>query len=411
MLNMTSFNELYNKTPENLKRKIEYQMVGTKPEGKLIFGSGIVKDLGIIVKEFNVKSAIIVSDKTLKELGIISLIEELLKIEDIDVDVFSEVEPEPSSVTAEKVSSLVKNNGYDMVFGLGGGSVLDVAKIAAVVGSNSGKVEEYLKGKEIKNNRLPLVLIPTTSGTGSEVSPYVVCSVGKQKYYSSDPQYFADIALIDPLLTATMPGKVTAYTGLDALSHAIEGMTSKASTPISESFGLKSVKYVLNYLERAYKDKEDLEARYYMSWASTLGMLAYVNVGGLYAHSFSYIMTSLKEFPHGLGCGYSLPHTLLYNIDYIKGILSEISMLMGYATKDMSEKEAAMETINAIQELVEKVGVSRGLCDYDIEKHELVTCADELVNKYHRANNPRDLDMKDAETILDNMWKGELKEV
>ena len=203
----------------------------------------------------------------------------------------------------------------------------------------------------------------------------------------------------------------TACTGLDALSHALEGMTSKMSTPISEAFGLKSVKFVLSNLKKAYRDGEDLKARYYMSWASSLGMLAYVNVGGLHAHSFSYIMTSHKGWPHGLGCGYSLPYTLMYNMDYIQDVLADVAVYLGKASPGDNKIDAAQKVIEAITDLVEKIGVPKKLSDFNIKKEELETYAQEMVKNYYRANNPRELDLDKSRELIDMMWKGELKKI
>jgi len=394
---------------DDLKRRIEYQMVGTKCKGKFVFGGGVIKELGQEAKKFDAQNVLLVSDDNIKDVGLVNTVEEILKDKNINVDIFTDIESEPHATTANKLAKIVNNKSFDLIIGLGGGSVMDMAKMSSVIATNTGTVEEYLKGKEIEVDGLPKILVPTTSGTGSEVSPYVVCSVGEQKFYASKPQFFADVALVDPLLTVTMPAPVTSCTGLDALSHAVEGMTSKISTPISEAFGVKSVKFILSYLEKAYKDGEDLEARYYMSWASSLGMLAYVNVGGLYAHSFSYVMTSHKNWPHGLGCGYSLPYTLMYNLDHIKDILSEVSVSSGIASAEDNKEESAKKAIEAMQELAEKVGVNKCLSEFEVEKDDLDIYAKELVESYYRANNPRDLDLESAKELLEDMWNGEMR--
>jgi alcohol dehydrogenase len=406
---MFNLDEYINRLPEKLNKRIEYQMVGTKSKGKFIFGCGVIKDLGKEVKNFNINKVLLVSDETIKKIGIVDTINKILKEKKIEVDLFTDIESEPHSTTANKLADIVNSVKYDAIVGLGGGSVMDMAKISSIMATNSGTVEEYLKGANIEKDGLPKILIPTTAGTGSEVSPFVVCSIGEQKYYASTPQFIADVALIDPLLTITMPPEVTAYTGLDALSHAVEGMTSKKSSPISEAFGSKSIKLILSNLENAYKNGEDLEARYYMSWGSSLGMLAYANVGGLYAHSFSYVMTSHKGWAHGLGCGFSLPYTLMYNLNYVDDLLADIAISLGIASTSDKTIVAAEKIIEVMQELGEKVGVSKKLSDFDVKKEEIETFAEELINNYYRDNNPRIMDLNDAKILLNNMWKGKLK--
>lgn len=395
---------------DELKRPIEYQMVGTKSSGKLLFGGGIVKSLGEEVKKLKAKEVMLVTDETLKKAGIAPLVQGILEEANLLVKVFSHIEPEPHAKTAEELSSVVKEGSFDCIVGLGGGSVMDMAKMASVMATNDGTVEDYLKGMDIKEDGLPNILLPTTSGTGSEVSPYVVCSIGEQKYYVAKPQFFAHIAMVDPLLTVTMPPKVTAHTGLDALSHAIEGMTSKGATPISEAFGGKATKYVMEYLKRAYRDGEDLEARYYMSWASSLGMLAYVNVGGLYAHSFSYVMTSHKSWTHGLGCGFSLPYTMMYNLDTIEEKLKELALVLGQdPTKGTTSM--AKDFISEIQALSVEVGLCKSLKEYGFTQDELNSLAKEMVEQYHRATNPREMKVEDGERLLEAMFEGALDSV
>lgn len=395
---------------KELKRRIEYQMVGTKSSGKLLFGGGIVKSLSDEVKKLKAEEVMLVTDETIKEAGLAPVVQKLLEDANLKVQIFSQIEPEPHAETAKELSSIVQEGSFDCIVGLGGGSVMDMAKMASVMATNTGSVEEYLKGMEIENDGLPNLLLPTTSGTGSEVSPYVVCSIGEQKYYVAKPQFFAHMAIVDPLLTITMPPKVTAHTGLDALSHAIEGMTSKGATPISEAFGAKSAKYVMEHLERAYRDGEDLEARWYMSWASSLGMLAYVNVGGLYAHSFSYVMTSHKSWTHGLGCGFSLPYTLMYNLEYVEEKLAELALLLG---QDPRQGATAMakNLITSIQDLSVRVGLCKSLKEYDCKKEELGELAQEMVEQYHRATNPKEMKVEDGKRLLEAMWEGALDRV
>ena len=287
--------------------------------------------------------------------------------------------------------------------GIGGGSTLDTAKFAAVLGSNQHGASELLHDSTLIEDSLPLVLIPTTSGTGSEISPYIVVSDKGRKLFISSNFAFASTALVDPMLTASMPAKLTAYTGLDALTHAVEGMIG-SDNPFTKALAMQSVSLIFGNLYRAVIDGSDLEARYKLSFASVLGMLAYMQGGGLYAHSMSYVLTEAHGFPHGLGCGLALPYTLKFNESEITSILEDMGRIIAPGTI-VPPAEVAQTFID----LVISLGVPSSLKQAGIETEELQAFACDLVSVYPRAKNPRELTPTLATGLLEMMYDGSLK--
>jgi alcohol dehydrogenase class IV len=401
--------DLLSKVPEHLKEISEFRTTGVKPNGKLSIGFGLADKVGEESLKFGVGKALLVTDKLISSMGLHKITLNSLEKAGFEVDIFDDVEAEPHVETAQAIQEYVRRENYKVVVGIGGGSPMDMAKVAAIMGTNQGDVLDYMTGTLITNEGLPCILLPTTSGTGSEVSPYVVTSKGDKKLFISTPYAYATVAFVDPLLTVTMPPRVTASTGLDALTHGIEGLIGKPN-PFSEILTNKCVEHVFNYLERAYTNGEDLEARYYMSLASVLGMMSYTQGGGLYAHSMSYIMTIHHNIPHGMGCGMSLPYTLMFNIDFVKSMLAKFSNIIDPDYKEI-ESKLAMNTVEKIYEMLIKLGIPVSLNDINIDKTQLTNISNDLVEKYYRTKNPRSMNKEESYALVESMWEGKLKTI
>jgi len=400
---------LLEQIPSNLKGVAEFRTVGTKAKGKLAVGFGLIKTLGDEAARLASDKALLVTDRTMVGLGIHELAAESLRKAGFSVQVFDEVEPEPHVETCQKAQDLMRREGFSVVVGLGGGSPMDVAKAAALAPNNPKDLLDYMTGTPLEGVGLPCILIPTTSGTGSEVSPYIVTSKGDKKLFIGNPCVFGTIALVDPLLTVTMPPKVTACTGLDALSHGVEGMIGKTN-PLTEMFTLKCVEYVFKYLEKAVTNGKDLEARYFMSFASLFGMMSYTQGGGLYAHSMSYILTLDRGCPHGLGCGLTLPYTLMFNLRSIPSVLQKMAPLVGVDKKG-SPEEIGKNVALRFKELVSRVGIPASLKELGVPEQDINRYAEDMVAKYYRANNPRPMSAEEGSAFVHSMWKGTLSEI
>ncbi|MGE5485066.1 MAG: iron-containing alcohol dehydrogenase [Ignavibacteriales bacterium] len=408
---MFNWDELKSGFPEELRRQQVFQTAGAKPHGKLLFGLGAIERLPEEASRLAGGKALLITGKHVRGMGMADFAGGLLERGGFTVTICDDVEPEPTIETGERVLDLCRRGGFSLVVGLGGGSPMDTAKACAILARDTISVDEYMRGKPVSATAVPKILIPTTSGTGSEMNGASVFRYAEKKASYAHPQGFADVALVDPALTATMPPRVTVATGLDALSHAVEACVSLNTTTISEPLAFKSVEYVFRYLKRAAVNGLDFEARNYMAWASVLGMMAYTAVGGLYAHSFSYILTMHREQPHGTGCGISLPYTLMLNISEIEPVLVRMASVVGVETRGMSSREIAVKVIDRFMWLLQDLGVAADLKSYGFSEADAHWMARELVEKYYRKANPRNLDVDTAENLMRSMLEGKPRPV
>lgn len=373
------------------------QFVGSKPEGRLKIGCGLASQVGKEAANITQGKILLVVDPTIHRLGVDEKIIESVDMFGLQYTIFSDVEPEPTEITIDKLSIQIKNEKYGCVIGLGGGSALDTAKLGALLAVNDMNASELFAAPDKIKGCLPTILMPTTSGTGSEVSPYIVMSLNHKKSFIGSPYSYATLAIVDPLLTVTMPPKVTAFCGLDALTHGIEGAMGK-TTPYTLAMARECARLVFKYLPRAVADGNDIEARYYMSYAAVLGMFAYTQGGGLYAHSMSYILTAECNLPHGGGCGLALPYMLDFCRDFIEPVNEMI--------RDVSGKQ---DVVQAVSDLIVDIGAPITLNELKIEEHSLERMAHALIEEYHRPRNPREMKLEDALELMKKMKKNNNK--
>jgi len=391
-----------------LDEVFNFQTVGMTPPNRLIFGCGAIDKIGEEAAKLEQGKALLVGDEIIERLGIIEKVATTLSLAGLDVDTFTGIEPEPHVETAEALYEFGAGRDYAVVVGVGGGSVMDMAKLGAECIGSGKSPRLYAERKVVPKGRgLPSILAPTTSGTGSEVSMNVVLALGENKLFLSDPYYYPSIAVVDPALTVSMPPVVTANTGIDALSHAIEGMLHKKANPFSDALCLASVEMVGACLRRAVADGEDLEARYYMSLAATLGMMGMIMSGGLYAHSVSYAISKYRPTPHGLGCGLPLPYTMSFNMPVSVRKLARIAVALGEQTWMLSELDAANLAVRSVARLNKDVGLPLTLQELGgINESDLEDLAALMIKNWPRPMNPRPMGLEDSVRLWRDMWLG-----
>lgn len=395
------YQELVNKASDALKQEICIQFPGTTPQGKVLFGCGVACKTGEQAKALGMRRVLLIADPIIVKLGMHEPVLESLQQAGIETEIFDQIQPEPHIEVMEQAAQAVRSNAFDGVIGMGGGSALDTAKTASVLAVAKGETTmSLIQHPERMSDRLPTILISTTSGTGSEVSPFAVTSTEEKKMFLNSPYLYASVALVDPILTASMPAKVTAATGLDALTHGVEGVCGKTN-PFTLALTRQCAALVFRSLKRAVEDGTDLQARYDMSFASVLGMLAYNQGGGLYAHSISYILTLGKGHAHGVGCGMSLPYTLQYNKDYIPEVLK---MLRSAIEESGIALQSEKDVPKAFLDLVKQVGIPANTKDAGFSEEELDQFADDLIQKYYRPLNPRKMDAQEAKMLTEAMF-------
>jgi alcohol dehydrogenase class IV len=402
--------------PAHLKREFVFQTAGILPPNGILFGFNTVKKVGEQAAKLGSKQALLITDEMMVQLGYAELVKGSLEKEGLKVEVFDRVEPEPHLETADTIYDLLRKTKFDLVVGLGGGSSMDIAKLTSLVAPNEQKPFDLIKHivvdkKEVAKPALKKILIPTTSGTGSEVSRFFVVSAGNDKYFPGSPYAYPEVAIIDPGLTVSMPPKITASTGIDALSHGVESVMNRLANPFYDSLALGGIELIAKYLRRATFNGQDLEARYYMSMASTLSMISLTGTGGLYAHSISYVLAMFQPTAHGIGCGVSLPYTMAFNLPLIEDKLALVARAMGERVESLSVRTAGQRAVEMVYDLTADVKMPVGLKEMGFPQEDVPKMAEICITRYPRPNNPRSMSKEECLALFEAMWEGDLSKV
>ncbi len=394
--------------PAHLKRELFFQTAGILPPNGILFGFNTIKKVGEQAKKLGATQTLLVTDEVMVQLGYASLVQEYLEKDGIKVDLFGKVEAEPHLETADLLFDMTRKKKFDLVVGLGGGSSMDMAKLTSVLATNPQPPLELMSKKVANHPTLKKILIPTTSGTGSEVSHLFVASSGKDKYFMGTPFAFAEIAIIDPGLTISLPPKITASTGIDALSHAVESLMNKLANPMYDYLGFGGIELIAKYLRRATFNPQDLEARYYMSMAATLAMMSMVGTGGLYAHSIAYVLAMYQPTAHGVGCAVGLPYTMAFNAPVIEERLALIARAMGEKIDNLSTRAAAWRACELVYDLTADVKMPVSLKEMGFRHEDVYKMAEICIAKYPRPNNPRPTSKEERLVLFEAMYGGKL---
>ena len=377
---------------------------------RVVLGVGIEEKIGAEAKGLGAKKALVITDAMMEKTGLLEKIEKPLK-EVIEVDILDQIEPEPTLAAAETVAEAARGAKYDLIVGLGGGSVMDMAKVASAAASNPEQgVGDFLGANKIANPSVPKILIPTTAGTGSEATPFALLIVGEKKKAIASPYNLADVVLIDPTFTATMPPKVTASTGMDALSHAIEAFLSTGSNPLTDSFALEAIRKIANNLEEAFSHGDNLDARLKMALAALLAGLAFGNAGVIAGHAAAHTFGAKYKIPHGVSAALALPYMMEYNAvkSEAREKLAKVAREMEEDISGMTEEEAASKAVACVKSMLEKLDLPTRLVDLDVPKEDLPGLADAMSKeKGYLARNPRKIEYEDAVKMFERMWSGE----
>jgi len=394
--------------PAHLKREFVFQTAGILPPNGILFGFNTVKKVGEQAAKLGGKLAILVTDDIMTQLGYANLVKESMEKEGFRVEIFGKVDAEPHMETADALYEMVRKTKFDLVVGLGGGSSMDMAKLTSIVATNPQTPLELMTKKVVAKPALKKILIPTTSGTGSEVSMFFVASAGKDKYFMGSPFAYPEIAIIDPGLTVSMPPKVTASTGIDGLSHAIDSVMNKLANPLYDSLAFGGIELISKYLRRATFNGQDLEARYYMSMGATISMISMTGTGGLYSHSISYVLAMFQPTAHGIGCGVGLPYTMAFNLPVIEDKLAAVARAMGERTESLSARAAGQRAAELVYDLTADVKLPVSLKEMAFQHEDVYKMAEFCITKYPRVNNPRPMSKEECLALFEAMWEGKI---
>ena len=363
-----------------------------------------------IIDSKNIHNILIIADPFLISSGLITQITNALT--QYQLSFFTDIEPEPSLALGEKIVAYTRAQKADLVIGVGGGSALDLAKIAATLATHEGDVARYLNltgDLKLHHKGLPKIMIPTTSGTGSEVTNLAVLSLPKSKDVIASDYLLADIALLDPALTVTVPPRVTAATGVDALTHAIEAYLSVNADPLTDQLALNAIELISRSLLTAYQDGSNQDARTDMSYGSYLAGVAFFNAGAGAVHALAYPLGGQFHISHGESNALLLPYVLTH-IEKIAEIrLAKIGEKMGLSIKGQSVSVAARETISGICTLLEALNIPQSLQFYQIEQQHLPSLASDAIKQQRLlTRTPKKLSESDIYQIYNAAWHGDI---
>lgn len=389
------------------RRSIMTSTILFRTTPRILLGNGSIEQIGLEVKSLKGKKVFIVTDPGIVQSGILEKLTDALKSTKISLGVFDKVESDPRIEVVDQALSQLHEEKYDAVIGLGGGSSLDIAKLVAVMAKNPGKISDYFGIDLVLHPGLPLICVPTTAGTGSEVTPIAILSDEAEHLKKGvvSGYLFPRVALLDPLLTIGLPSSVTASTGMDALIHAMEAFTSINANDLTDHLAFKAIQLLYGNIRTAYARGEDVTARFNMLEGSLIAGLAFANAGVTAVHAFAYPLGGEFHVPHGLANAVMLPHVLRFNMLGNLAKFATISKAFGLPVKNLSQKQAAEMGLSAIEELMRDINIPLHLRDMNIAQEAIPRMA-EGVMKVTRllANNPRRMTLKDAEQIYQMAW-------
>jgi alcohol dehydrogenase class IV len=349
--------------------------------GHLVFGRGAVQQIGPLVARQNLSRVTIVTDPALVAAGHAQRVQSSLARAGISSEICDESEPEPSIEATQQVAGRARQFGPDAILGLGGGSNIDVAKYTAIICTHGGQLPDYFGIGQVPGPIMPVIGVPTTAGTGSEVSHCAVLTdaAHQMKVSSLSNLMRPRLAVVDPELTVTCPKQVTADAGIDALTHAVEAYTAVDYTrleqdpdklmpydgrsPMGDILAEKAIELVGRHLVRAVCEPENLDAREGMALAATLGGLAFSNCGVALVHAMEYPLGGLLHCSHGGGNGMLLPHVMQFNLPERVSRLARIAQLLGEDSSGLSQQEAAQAAVDAVHRLSREIGVPQTIRD------------------------------------------------
>lgn len=375
--------------------------VGTK----IVFGKDASHHAGLELKVRNKKRALIVTDKGIVNAGLLGNILESLENSGIEYIVFDEVPPNPPSSTVAKGVEIFKEKECDSLVAVGGGSSIDACKAIGIMTVHDGGVIEYdnssYGNREFQKEGPPVITVPTTSGTGSEVTQWALITDEKRNWKSAvgSPLMFPTVALVDPALTIGLPPSLTAATGIDALTHAIEAYTSKraitGASPLTDAICLKSIELVGENLRKAYAQGDNYEARRNIMIGSTMAGVAFPQIGLGSTHALAHPLSGHFDVPHGVANAILLPYIMEYNLMCCPERFANIARSLGENIEGLNQMEAAEKAVVAIDKLKDDLNIP-SLKSFKVDPRQFDILAEDAIQDGNNVTNPRNTGKEQA---------------
>jgi len=370
----------------------------------ILAGLGSLDRLGEEAKALEAKNALVVTDKGVVDSGVAEKVQDLLKKAGMSVDVFDKVISDPDIGCAEACIEMAKRGKYDLILGVGGGSSMDIASVASVMSTNPGSVQDYLGINLVKNPGIPTILIPTTAGTGAEATPNAILTdvEAKLKKAVVSPYILPRVAIVDPLLTGSMPPSVTSSSGIDALAHAIETYTSNNATILSDLFAKEAINRIGRSLRTAVANGNNLQARYDMSIGSLYAGIAIANAGTTAVHALAYPLGGQFNVAHGIANGLLLPYVMEFNVLGDIPKFAQIAQFLGEKVEHLPLLDQAYHAAEAVKAIYRDLKIPQSLTELKVPKEAIPYMAKAAMNVARlMANNPREMTVEDIERIYE----------
>ncbi len=370
----------------------------------ILAGIGSLESLGGEAKALEAKKGLLVTDKGVIASGIVEKIQAPLKREGIVIDIFDKVISDPDIGCAEACIEMAKRDRYDLILGVGGGSSMDIASVASVMCTNPGTVQDYLGVNLVKNPGIPTILIPTTAGTGAEATPNAILTdmEAKLKKAVVSPYILPRVAIVDPLLTLSMPPTVTSSSGIDALTHAIETYTSNNATILSELFSKEAIVRIGRSLRTAVANGNNLQSRYDMSIGSLYAGIAITNAGVTAVHALAYPLGGQFNVAHGIANGLLLPYVMEFNVLGDIPKFAQIAEFLGEKAEQLPLLEQASRAPKTVKAIYRDLKIPQSLTELKIPREAIPEMAKAAASVTRlMANNPREMTVEDIERIYE----------
>ncbi|MDB2386117.1 L-threonine dehydrogenase [Shewanella sp.] len=369
-----------------------------------ILGQDAVTEAIADIKTLGFKKALIVTDKPLVEMGLVEQVVSKLASSDIAAIVFDGVQPNPTTANVASGLALLESNHCDFVISLGGGSPHDCAKGIALVATNGGHIKDY-EGLDVSTKpQLPLVAINTTAGTASEMTRFCIITDEQRhiKMAIVDKHTTPLLSVNDPELMRLKPAGLTAATGMDALTHAIEAYVSTAANPITDACAIKAIELIKGHLVEAVDNGQNIQARDQMAYAQFLAGMAFNNASLGYVHAMAHQLGGFYDLPHGVCNALLLPHVQAYNAQVVPARLKDVAQAMGVDVSAMSDTDGANAALEAIKALSSAVKIPENLTQLGVKAEDIPTLADNALKDACGLTNPKQATHEEICQIFSN---------
>ena len=367
-----------------------------------LFGQGSIQEVGPRLKDVGAKKTLIVTDEGLFNLGLADKIADIIKASDIEVEIYPKAEPNPTDQNVADGLEAYKAANCDSIVSLGGGSSHDAAKGIGLVAANGGTIHDYEGVDKSKEPMVPLVSINTTAGTASEMTQFTIITDVKRsvKMAIVDKHVTPLVSINDPELMVGLPPALTAATGLDALTHAVEAYMSTDANALTDSAAEKVFEIIPEFLPRAYANGQDVEAREQMVFAQFLGGMAFNNAGLGYVHAIAHQMGGFYNLPHGVCNAILLPHVCRFNLVGREDRFAKLAFYLGEDIEGLSTLEAAEKAIARIERLSVDLGIPSGFAELGAKEEDIPTLAANAMKDVTAATNPRKAKVQQIEELI-----------